>query len=113
MQSVAHSLIVTIDAGRESLPLGHVEERNMGNKVFRDYFQIPTQIHNTRQADHISKDQINTEYGRSTTHFTGASLWNKLPIELKNSPSINSLKNKTKKFIKENPQIFSNIFIGP
>ena len=42
-------------------------------EVFRDYFQIPTQIHNTRQADHISKDQINTEVNPKNKLLTIAS----------------------------------------
>ena len=50
--------------------------------AFTDFFQSHDHQHNTRMRSNIKKHQITTELGRSTTHFTAATLWNELPASI-------------------------------
>ena len=81
-------------------------------QVFENYFTSQQQIHNTRQTGHLRRDAIHTEIGRATTHYTGASLWNKLPNDFEISPNFNCFKPDIRNLIRENPNIFINLF-GP
>ena len=71
-------------------------------EAFKDYFKTPNHMYNTRQADRLVAENINTEYGRSLTHYTGASLWSRLPLDVKNKPSINSFKRSLKDYYSNN-----------
>ena len=81
-------------------------------EVFENYFTSQQQIHNTRQTGHLRRDAIHTEIGRATTHYTGASLWNKLPNDFEISPNFNCFKTDIRNLIRENPNMFINLF-GP
>jgi hypothetical protein len=53
-------------------------------ETFTDYFTpIPCRTYNTRQGGLLYKRQIKTELGRSSTYFTGATLWNSLPNNIR------------------------------
>ena len=96
--------ILDITETRDMLILKFVYNCVNGQPIeaFTDYFNTPEHTYNTRQADRLVTDNINTEYGRSLTHYTGSSLWNRIPPEIKNSPSVNSFKNRLKLFMVNN-----------
>ena len=71
-------------------------------EAFTDYFNTPEHTYNTRQADRLVTENINTEYGRSSTHYTGSTLWSRIPPEIKNSPSIISFKTRLKSHMAHN-----------
>ena len=104
--------LLSIEEARNMLILKFVYNCVNGQpvEVFQDYFTLQTHLHFTRQTGHLRRGRINTEYGRSTTQYTGASLWNKLPITLRNATSLNSYKQKLKTFILENPNVFDNLY---
>ena len=77
-------------------------------EAFKDYFKTPNHMYNTRQADRLVAENINTEYGRSLTHYTGASLWSRLPLDVKNKPSINSFKRSLKDYYSNIAQLYNN-----
>ena len=64
---------------------------------FANYFATRENVHNhnTRYIQHIQRPQIRTELGRSSTHYTAATLWNELPVDIKQSSSDYIFKKKT------------------
>ena len=101
--------LLNIEEARNMLILKFVYNCVNGQpvEVFQDYFTLQTHLHFTRQSGHLRRSRINTEYGRSTIQYTGASLWNKLPETLRNTNNLNSYKQKLKTFLLETPN-FSN-----
>ena len=50
-------------------------------ETYQNFFTSHVTVHtyNTRHKDRLKIHQIRTELGKSTTHYSGASLWNNLP----------------------------------
>ena len=71
--------------------------------TFCEYFplNINRHAHCTRQLGQIVKKKINTELGRSSTQFTGATLWNDLPSPIRNTKKFPSFKRKLNQFYRE------------
>ena len=67
-----------------------------GNPIncFENYFTFQENRYNTRQSYILNKTRIFTEMGRSTIKFTGATLWNNLPLELRMLTNFNSFRRK-------------------
>ena len=67
-----------------------------GNPIpkFSEFFRQQDNLHghNTRQRRNLTRKRINTEIGRATTHFTGATLWNNLPSQLTDIKTVHSFK---------------------
>lgn len=67
-----------------------------GNTIpkFQDYYTFRENLyhHNTRQSKNLNTHKIRTETGRTTTHYSGATLWNNLNRDLKNVDSPYSFK---------------------
>ena len=55
--------------------------------------------YNTRNATSIFITQCRTNYRKLSLKYTGAKLWNNLPVSLKSSKCIDSFKNKFKKIL--------------
>ena len=94
--------ILTVLGIRNMLILKFVYNCVNGDPVdaFKNYFKRPSHSYGTSQAGNLLREPIRTEsYGRSTTHFTGATLWNELPLSLKARPSLDSFKYNLKKFL--------------
>ena len=68
---------------------------------FKNFFTFRQNIHdhNTRQKRHLTTHTINTEMGRTTTHFMGATLWNALPETITEVNTIKAFKRQLFKFL--------------
>ena len=57
-------------------------------------FSLNNSIHNymTRTASNFHLPQIRTNVSKNSIFFRGPILWNNIPINIKNSPSLNSFK---------------------
>ena len=67
-----------------------------GNTIenFRNFhhFQQDVHTHNTRQKKHLTRKRIHTDIGKSTIHYTGASLWNSMTLDISNIKTLKSFK---------------------
>ena len=73
------------------------------SQPFQNYF-VPspgTLSLNTRQIEQLDRNTIRTEIGRSTTHFTGATLWNQLQPNIKMQTSAKSFKTSLQEYLKQ------------
>ena len=71
---------------------------------FADYFTQTSHIHshNTRSAargDFFMVRKNTLQYGLRSISFKGAKIWNNIPPEIRDSPSIRTFKNKLKNFL--------------
>ena len=71
---------------------------------FHDFFTCTSSIHeyHTRRSyrgDVFLAHKNSLQYGLKSTRYTGAKMWNDLPVELRNSPSKHSFKKHLKKYI--------------
>ena len=61
--------------------------------------QYVNEIHNrTRNSNNLRPPQCKKEYNRKFISYQGCLYWNELPIEIRESPSIASFKNKVKRY---------------
>ena len=72
--------------------------------AFKNYFKIVEHDHNTRSQSHgqLERPNIWTELGRSTAHFSGATLWNSIPSELKLIQTEENFKKAIQIYLKDN-----------
>ena len=66
-----------------------------GNTIeqFQDYFKTSNHRYETRNnTKMLQLPVIKTEYARKSFYFTGASIYNKLPIELREIENIDKFK---------------------
>ena len=72
--------------------------------AFKNYFKNVEHEHNTRSQSHgqLERRNIRTELGRSTAHFSGATLWNSLPPELKLIQTEENFKKAIQIYLKDN-----------
>ena len=63
-------------------------------RPFVKYFKLRRDEHNydLRNNDNISTRTIHINMGKGTTHYTGATLWNKLPSEITEIDQANMFK---------------------
>ena len=71
---------------------------------FADYFTKTSHIHshNTRSAargDFFMVKKNSLQYGLRSIGFNGAKIWNNIPPEIRDSPSVRTFKNKLKNFL--------------
>jgi hypothetical protein len=80
------------------LTLAHIYlfRRSTLPEAYREYFIANANIHNynTRCKDDIHLNSCRLSYGHCCIKSKTASLWNALPVELKNDMSANMFKNK-------------------
>ena len=74
---------------------------NLSPLYFRNYFTAVSFIHSigTRQSkrgDLFVERKNTTQYRIRSIHFSGARLWNSLPLIIRESPSLPSFRNKLK-----------------
>ena len=74
-------------------------------EYFDHYFfpQNDRHQYNTRQQGLLEKHRIHTELGRSTTHFTGATLWNQLPKYISEITKFSNFKKEITSFYRSIP----------
>ena len=80
---------------------------NLAPTYFRNYFTTIRSIHDigTRQSqkgDLFALRCNTTQYGLHSIHYTGVRLWNSLPCEIRDSPSLPVFRKKIKTHILEN-----------
>ena len=80
---------------------------NLAPTYFRNYFTSIQSIHDigTRQSlkgDLFALRCNTTQYGLRSIHYTGVRLWNSLPCEIRDSPSLPVFRKKIKTHILEN-----------
>ena len=76
---------------------------NLAPIYFSEYFVSIHSVHNigTRQSkkgDLFALRCNTTQYGLRSIHYLCVRIWNSLPIELRESPSLSNLKKKLKDF---------------
>ena len=74
---------------------------NLSSSYFRNYFTAisPTHSIGTRQSkrgDLFVERKNTTQYGIRSIHFSGARLWNSLPLTIRESPSLPNFRDKLK-----------------
>ena len=71
--------------------------------VFSSYFEENTLIHHhntgTREKHQFHISSVSSEYGKRTIKYKGIKLWNNLPVDVKETKSLQSFKHKIQKFI--------------
>ena len=77
---------------------------NLAPIYFSDYFVSIHSVHNvgTRQSkkgDLFALRCNTTQYGLRSIHYLGVRIWNSLPIEIRESPSLSIFKKKLKDFL--------------
>ena len=77
---------------------------NFAPSHFADYFTQTSHIHshNTRSAargDFFMVRKNTLQYGLRSISFNGAKIWNNIPPEIRDSPSVRTFKNKLKNFL--------------
>src|SRR6266536_3874880 len=67
--------------------------------VYKNYFVANSTIHehNTRHSAALHKKTVNTSYGFRTVREHGTRIWNDIPAEIQNIPSLSSFKRMLKK----------------
>ena len=70
-------------------------------RYFTNYFKLNEMIHshNTRTASNIYVDHKRPNYGKFSSKFRGAQIWNKLPEDLKELKSYSLLKKLAKVYV--------------
>ena len=68
---------------------------------FNTYYKTSDVDHDyqTRTKHHLHTQRYRTELGKSTVHNQGATLWNSIPVEIKDIEIYDQFKNKLKDFI--------------
>ena len=79
---------------------------NLAPNHFSDYFTQVSDIHhhNTRSASHgdfFLKRKNTLQYGLCSVCFDGAKIWNNIPLDIRNSPSVANFKKKSKELLLE------------
>ena len=79
---------------------------NLAPNHFSDYFTQVSDIHhhNTRSASHgafFLKRKNTFQYGLRSVCFNGAKIWNNIPLDIRNSPSVGNFKKKIKQLFLE------------
>ena len=74
---------------------------NIAPSYFHGYFTSIERIHNigarqSTRGDLFALCYNTTQYGVRSIHYSGVRLWNSLPLEIRNSNSISSFRNKLK-----------------
>ena len=74
---------------------------NLSPLYFRNYFTAISSTHSigTRQSKRgglFVERKNTTQYGIRSIHFSGARLWNSLPLTIRESPSLPNFRNKLK-----------------
>jgi hypothetical protein len=89
---------LTLEERRDYLTLITVYKslNNIGPYFLSDMFTYISDIHSrpTRQSEHgdLYIPQVRTNYMKRSLQFNGPSLWNKLPLHIRNANSLNSFK---------------------
>ena len=92
--------------------LSHVfKSLNNDSPVYkRDIFKTASPSNSTRQAYcHLIQPLRKTNMGLNSISYLGPSLWNKLPENIKQSSSLNTVKHKVKEFYLKNLQKDHNL----
>ena len=79
---------------------------NLAPNHFSDYFTQVFDIHhyNTRSASHgdfFLKRKNTLQYGLLSVCSNGAKIWNNIPLDIRNSPSVGNFKKKIKQLLLE------------
>ena len=74
---------------------------NLAPIYFREYFVNIHSVHNigTRQSKKGGRFALRcntTQYGLRSIHYSGVRIWNSLPVEIRESPSLSVFKKKLK-----------------
>ena len=71
---------------------------NLLPEVFNNMFMLNSEMHqyNTRYSNRPRVQLLKYESSRQTVRHLGAQLWNSLPDDIKNGPSLASFKGKYK-----------------
>ena len=79
----------------------YVYHRDQLPSVFSSYFEENTLIHyhNTRQKHQFHISFVSSEYGKRTIKYKGIKLWNNLPVDIKETKSLQSFKDKIQELI--------------
>ena len=77
---------------------------NLAPLYFYGYFTSIERMHNIGTRQSIRGDLFalrcnTTQYGLRSVHYSGVRLWNSLPLEIRNSNSLSSFRNKLKKHL--------------
>ena len=80
---------------------------NLAPTYFRNYFTSIQSIHDIGTRQSLKGDLFalccnTTQYGPRSIHYTGVRLWNSLPCEIRDSPSLPVFRKKIKSHILEN-----------
>ena len=73
---------------------------NESIQQFNGYYEPNVHNYNTRQRGNLMRRPIRTEIGRSTIHFSGATLWNDLPNHLQNITNFPAFKRELNDFFR-------------
>ena len=75
---------------------------NLSSDFHKDFFKEISNLHNfnTRQSarNDLIVDKCHTEYFKNTISYDGASLWNRLPYNIKQTRNLNTFKLALKKY---------------
>ena len=79
----------------------YVHHRTKLPAVFSDYLAENKLIHNynTRQKDDFHTHAVKTETGKRAIKYKGSTLWNNLPVDIKNIQSSHTFKYKLKNYL--------------
>ena len=67
--------------------------------IFWDYFLTTKSVHNYNTRHNIFQlSQVNSNFGSRSLKFKGPQLWNRLPVDITNSKSLNSFRKNLKQY---------------
>ena len=70
--------------------------------IYNDYFLLNSEVQQRttyRHNDNIYVNRSRTSGGSKSLKIVGAKMWNKLPLDIRNSPSLNCFKKRCRTFI--------------
>ena len=82
---------------------------NMLPSVFNKYMERPTHNHNTRYAHNLnfSRIRVRTNRAQNTLECQGPIVWAKIPLEIKQMPTLPLFKKNLKDYLKHNSDVYS------
>ena len=93
------SILIDLERGK----IMYKFQNRMLPKVFDEYFKKPRHQHATRYAIQNNFEQVRTCTSKKGTlmKFIGPKLWSEIPLEIKNTPHLNTFKSKYQKHLTE------------
>ena len=81
-------------------------------EIMNDVFQINPSIYNLRNAEFKTENVKTVHYGTESLSFLGPKIWKLIPLEIKDSTTLQIFKNKIKAWVPENcPCRLCKVFI--